>query len=109
MTSIRKLIAGSMLASAGLLAAGLGVMSVGVAGAQTATPPTAQPPGNGGPGWGGHGHHDFGPGHAFQKLGLSPEQQQTVDGILSAARPQMQKLHQQMHANQIKLSSDHAG
>jgi len=65
-------------------------------------------------GWSGHGH---GPGgdHLFgfygpdsinqmaDQLGLSSEQRQSIKGILDAARPQMQTMHESMRTDAEKL------
>jgi len=37
------------------------------------------------------------------KLGLSDAQKQQIKGIMTAARPQMQSLHEQMRSNSLKL------
>jgi Spy/CpxP family protein refolding chaperone len=85
---------------AAILVAG-GALLTGAAGsssaiAQESTEATAPPPGP-------HGHHGWGPGRIYSKLGLSADQQASIKAILTAAKPQMQSLHQQMHANHLKL------
>lgn len=82
---------------AAILVAGGSLLSVAagfsVANAQGSTPP---PPGP-------HGPHGWGPGRLYSKLGLTADQQASIKAILTAAKPQMQSLHQQMQANHLKL------
>jgi Spy/CpxP family protein refolding chaperone len=62
--------------------------------------PTTQPPAPPGPHeW----HHHEGPWHLLGKLGLNDAQKQQIKEIMTAARPQMQTLHEQMRANSVKL------
>ena len=65
-------------------------------------------------GWHGHGpgmdsmFGGFGPGginRMGDQLGLSSEQRQSIKGIMDAARPQMQTLHESMRTNAEKLRS----
>ena len=44
-----------------------------------------------------------GRGHLYAKLGLTAEQEDSVKAIMTAARPQMQTLHEQMKSNRTKL------
>ena len=44
-----------------------------------------------------------GPGQVFKKLGLSAEQQASIKAIMTASKPQMQSMHEQMRANHLKL------
>jgi Spy/CpxP family protein refolding chaperone len=94
MKSIRKLL--PALLAAGAVLAGAAGMSAAIA-ADEAT--SAAPPAPGAHGW----HHHRGPWHLLAKLGLSAEQKEQIKGIFTAARPQMQSLHEQMRANMQKL------
>ena len=97
MNSIRKLLAGTVLATGALLTAGAGMA---VAGAADEAPPAAGAPGApGAHGW----HHHGGPMHMYSKLGLSDAQKAQIKTIMQAAGPQMKTLHQQMRANELKL------
>jgi periplasmic protein CpxP/Spy len=101
MNSIRKMLAGSLLAAGALAvtAAGISIATAADTGATT-TPPAD---GNGG-GWH-HHHHHHGRGHwMLAKLNLSDAQKAQVKSIMTAAGPQMRSIHQQMHANSMKLS-----
>jgi protein CpxP len=96
MNSIRKLVAGILLAGGALIAAGTGFSLATAADVTpTATPP-AGAPGTGHPGF----HHD----RLFSKLNLTAEQQASIKAIMTAAKPQMKAMHEQMHANHLKLS-----
>jgi Spy/CpxP family protein refolding chaperone len=99
MKSIRNLLAGGLLAAAALATAA----GAAPAAADDASSPPPPPPGP--HGWAGHGpgHHGFGPERIFSKLGLTADQQQSVDAILAAKRPDLKSLHQQMRANSLKL------
>jgi Spy/CpxP family protein refolding chaperone len=90
MKLIRNVVAGTLLAGGALLTA---AASFGIADAQTATTTTA--PSN---------PHGWGPGRIYGKLGLTAEQQASINAIFTAAKPQMQSLHQQMKANHLKLT-----
>jgi Spy/CpxP family protein refolding chaperone len=85
---------------AAILVAGGSLLTVAtgfsIANAQDSTAAPAPPPGP-------HGHHAWGPWRIYSKLGLTAEQQSSIKAILTAAKPQMQSLHQQMHANHLKL------
>jgi protein CpxP len=94
MKSIRKLL--PALLAAGAVLAGAAGMSAAIA-ADEAT--SAAPPAPGAHGW----HHHRGPWHLLSKLNLTAAQKQQVKDIFTAARPQMQSLHQQMQANMQKL------
>jgi len=89
MNSIRKLLAGSLLAAGALATA---AASISIA--------TAEDTGGG---W--HHHHRHGFGHwMLSKLNLSDAQKAQVKSIMTAAGPQMKSIHQQLHANSLKLS-----
>jgi len=92
MKPIRHLLATLLTAGAVLAAAGMSVASA-------ADDTAVQPPPPGPHGW----HHHGGPMHLLSKLDLTADQQQQVKDIMTAARPQMESLHQQMHANMQKL------
>ena len=95
MKSIRKLLTATLMTAGAVLTAAAG-MSVARAADDAATP---QPP----PPGGHEGHHHGGPWRLLGKLGLNAAQKQQVKEIMTAARPQMQNLHQQMQANSVKL------
>jgi periplasmic protein CpxP/Spy len=100
MNSIRKLLAGSMLAAGALATA---AASISIATAAAADPATTTPPAGGMGGW--HHHHRHGHGHwMLSKLNLTDAQKAQVKSIMTAAGPQMKSIHQQMHANSMKLS-----
>lgn len=83
--------------TATLLAAGAVMTAAGLSTAAAADSATPPPPGA--QGW----HHHRGPWHMLGKLGLSDAQKQQIKGIMAAARPQMQTLHEQMRSNSLKL------
>jgi Spy/CpxP family protein refolding chaperone len=86
---------------AALMAAGAVVAASGMSAASAADDATTPPPGAPGPhGW--H-HHRGGEWHLLGKLGLSDAQKQQIKSILTAARPEMESLHSQIRANQLKL------
>ena len=60
-------------------------------------PPPAGPTGH--HGW----HHHRGPWHMLSKLGLSDAQKTQIKSIMTAAKPEMQSLHQQMRTNMQRL------
>jgi protein CpxP len=97
MKSIRNLLTATLLTAGAALTAAT-TMSISTAAAQAAATQTP-PAGEQGHGW----HHHRGPWHMLSKLGLSDAQKQQVKAIMTAARPQMQSLHQQMRANALKL------
>jgi Spy/CpxP family protein refolding chaperone len=98
MKSIRNLLTATLLAAGAVMTA---ASSVSVANAaDDTTTPTAPAPGAQGPhGW----HHHGGPWHLLSKVNLTAEQKTQVKAIMTAARPEMESLHQQMHANMLKL------
>ncbi len=94
MKSIRNLVTATLLAGA--------VLGSGMSIAAATDDNAAQTPPAGPHGW----HHHGGPGgpmHLLSKLNLSDEQKQQVKEIMTAARPQMQALHEQMRTNMQKL------
>ncbi|HWS67012.1 MAG TPA: Spy/CpxP family protein refolding chaperone [Steroidobacteraceae bacterium] len=102
MKSMRMVFAGILMAGGALLAATLGVSTAAVADDAAAA---MQPPGTPGAdphGWG-HGPGGDGPGRLYSKLGLSAEQQASIKSIMTAAKPQMKSMHDQMRANHLKL------
>jgi protein CpxP len=98
MKSIRNMLTATLLTAGAVLTAAAGMS---IASAQTTTGATATPPAgpSGHHGWG----HHRGPWHLLSKLGLSDAQKAQVKTIMTAARPEMQSLHEQMHANMQKL------
>ena len=92
MKSTRNFLTATLLAAGAVLAAA-GVSTAAAADSATPPPPGAQ-------GW--H-HRHRGPWHMLGKLGLSDAQKQQIKGIMTAARPQMQSLHEQMRSNSLKL------
>jgi Spy/CpxP family protein refolding chaperone len=96
MKSIRNLLTATLLTAGAALTAATS-MSIASAADEAATTPTPPPPGA--HGW----HHHRGPWHLLGKLGLSAAQKEQIKGIMTAARPQMQSLHEQMKANMLKL------
>ncbi len=99
MKSIRNVLAATLVSAGALLAAVSGMSVAGAADVSTTTAPPGEPGGPGAHGW----HHHGGPGHLLSKLGLSDAQKQQIKGIMAAAHPQMQSLHEQMRANSLKL------
>ena len=91
MKSIRNLLTATLLAAGALLTAASSV-SVASAADDTTTPPPPPPGAHGPHGW----HHRGGPWHVLRKLNLTAEQKTQVEAIMTAARPQMESLHQQM-------------
>jgi Spy/CpxP family protein refolding chaperone len=98
MKSIRNMLTATLLTAGAVLTAAAGLS---IASAQTTTGATTTPP-EGPSGHHGWGHHR-GPWHMLSKLGLSDAQKAQVKTIMTAARPEMQSLHEQMHANMQKL------
>jgi Spy/CpxP family protein refolding chaperone len=95
MKSIRKLLTATLTAGA-LLTAATGMSFASAADEATATQPPP-PPGNPGR------HHHGEPWHLLGKLDLNAAQKQQIKEIMTAARPQMQSLREQMQANSLKL------
>jgi periplasmic protein CpxP/Spy len=94
MKSTRNFLTATLLTAGALLTAATS-LSVASAAEEATTPPPAP----GAHGW----HHHRGPWHLLGKLGLSDAQKAQIKEIMTAARPQMQSLHEQMHANMLKL------
>ena len=95
MKSIRNAVTATLLAAGAVLSAGAIVASAADV-STTASPPPGAP----GPhGW----HHHRGSWHLLGQIGLSAEQKEQIKGIMTAARPQMQSLREQMHTNSLKL------
>jgi protein CpxP len=95
MISKRNLLKASLLSAAALLTAGTS-MGIAIAAEEAAA---GQPPPPGSHDW----HHHGGPWHLLGKLNLSDAQKQQVKDVMTAAHPQLQSLHEQMHANSLKL------
>jgi Spy/CpxP family protein refolding chaperone len=91
----RNALAAILVAGGALLAAGgLSIAAAADDAATTATPAAPRP----------HDHgHGWGPAHMFSKLGLTTEQQASIKAIMTAAKPQMISMHEQMKANHLKL------
>lgn len=97
MIPMHKVFAGALLAGSAILAA-TSAWSTDVADDTAAALPAP------GPGFGpGRGPGAEGPGHLFRKLGLSADQQASIKAIMTAAKPQMKSLHEQMRANHLKM------
>jgi Spy/CpxP family protein refolding chaperone len=94
MKSIRNVLTATLLAAGAVLTAATG-MSIAGAAEVAAAPQTPPPAGT-------HGWH-HGPWHLLGKLDLSAAQKQQIKDIMTAAHPQLQSLHEQMHANSLKL------
>ncbi len=100
MNSIRNLLAGTALAAGALLSAGA-VFSLASAADTTAGPaaPPAGGPQPGGPhGWHHHHHPWF-----LRELNLTDAQKASIKTIMQTNGQQMQSLHEQLHANDLKL------
>jgi Spy/CpxP family protein refolding chaperone len=98
----RNVLRASLLAAGALLAATTGISAASAAASaadDAAATTDTPPPAHAGRGW--HGHD--GPWHLLSKLGLSAAQQASIKTIMTNAHPQMQSLHEQMHANSLKL------
>src|ERR1700736_3666049 len=102
MKPMRMVFAGILMAWGALLTATLGASTAAAADDAAAAMPPPGTPGPGPPGWG-HGPGGDGPGHFYSKLGLSAEQQASIKSIMTAAKPQMKGMHDQMRANHLKL------
>jgi periplasmic protein CpxP/Spy len=95
MKSIRSVLTATLLAAGAVLTAATG-LSIESA-AEEATTAPAPPPGP-------HAWNHHGAWHLLGKLDLSAEQKTEIKGIMASAHPQMQSVHEQMHANSLKLS-----
>ncbi|HEY1312830.1 MAG TPA: Spy/CpxP family protein refolding chaperone [Steroidobacteraceae bacterium] len=94
MKSIRNVLKATLLTAGAVLTAATSLsLATAADEAATTTPP---PPGP-------QGWHHHGPMHLLSQLGLSATQKQQVKDIMTAARPEMQSLHEQIHANSLKL------
>jgi protein CpxP len=96
MKSIRNLLTATLMTAGVALTAATGISIASAADDATTTQP---PPPPGSHEW----HHHGGPWHLLGKLGLNAAQKQQIKEIMTAAHPQMQNLHEQMHANSVKL------
>ena len=94
MKLIRHMLTVTLLSAGTVLTAATGMSIARAADDAAATPP---PPAV--QGW----HHHRGPWHLLAQLGLNATQKQQIKDIMTAAHPQMQSLHEQMHANSLKL------
>jgi periplasmic protein CpxP/Spy len=100
MKSIRNMLTATLLTAGAALTAAAGLSIASAQTTTTTSTATTPPPGpSGHHGWG----HHRGPWHLLSKLGLSDAQKAQVKTIMTAARPEMQSLHEQMHANMQKL------
>src|SRR3984957_1109788 len=97
MRSIRNLLGATLLTTGAVMTAAAGLS---IASAQTTTTTTPTEPSGGHHGW--H-HHHRGPWHLLSKLGLSDAQKTQIKSIMTAAKPEMQSLHQQMRTNMQRL------
>jgi Spy/CpxP family protein refolding chaperone len=102
MTAKRNWAAGVLVTGGALLAAAAG-FSAASAADDADTSPAAAPAAH----WRHHGRG--GPWHMYSKLGLTEEQKTAIKSIMTAARPQMEALHQQMQANRLKLLQTNPG
>jgi Spy/CpxP family protein refolding chaperone len=102
MKPMRTVFAGILMAGGALLTATSALSTAAAADDAAAPMPPPGAPGAGPHGWG-HGPGGDGPGHLYSKLGLSAEQQASLKSIMTAAKPQMKSLHDQMRANHLKL------
>jgi protein CpxP len=98
MRPIHKVFAGVLMA----LLTATSALSTAVAADDAAAMPPPGTPGAGPHGWH-HGSSGDGPGHLYSKLGLSADQQASIKSIMTAAKPQMKSMHDQMRANHLKL------
>lgn len=99
MASTRNALAAIVLAGGTLLAAAGFSIAQEADNSPAGAAPAAQA--NGPHKWG--PGHEWGPGRLYSKLGLSAEQQASIKAIWTAAKPQMQSMHEQMRANHLKL------
>jgi Spy/CpxP family protein refolding chaperone len=86
----RRILAGAILAAAAIAIVPVRSLMADTAGTETARLGPA-------------GHGPWGPERVFEKLGLTPAQEQSVQGILAAQRPALKNLHEQIRANLQKL------
>jgi len=96
MKSIRNVLFGTLVAGGAVLAT---VGGLSIASAQEATTATA----NTGYSGGHFHHHHGGLWREYSHLGLTDDQKASMKAIFTAAKPQMQTLHQQAQANHLKL------
>jgi len=97
MKSIRNLVTVTLLTTGAVMTAAAGLS---IASAQTTTTTTTAPTEpTGHHGW----HHHRSEWHLLSKLGLSDAQKTQIKSIMTAAKPEMQSLHQQMRTNMQKL------
>jgi len=99
MKPMRSVFAGILMAGGALLTATSALSTAAAADDAATAMPAPGAPGAGPHGWG----HGGGPGRLFSKLGLSADQQASMKSIMTAAKPQMKSLHDQMRANHLKL------
>lgn len=92
MKSIRNLLGATLLTAGAVLAVGVSFASAADEARTVQPPPGPQ-------GW----HHHGGPWQLLSKLDLTAAQKQQVNDVMTAARPQMQSLHEQLRANLLKL------
>jgi Spy/CpxP family protein refolding chaperone len=102
MKPIHNVLRASLLATGALLTAagGLSIATATATATAADDATTTMPPPPGPHGW--HGHH-HGPWRMLSQLGLSDAQKASIKTIMTNAHPQMQSLHEQMHANSLKL------
>ncbi len=96
MKSTRNLLTATLLTAGAALTAAAG-MSGASAADDAASAPTTRQPGPAGM------HHRGGEWRLLRQLGLTDAQKTQIKTIMTAARPQMQSLHEQMRANALKL------
>jgi periplasmic protein CpxP/Spy len=102
MKPMRKVFA-ELLMSGGVALTAMSALSTAACADDAAAAATASGSPAAGPhGWG-HGPGGDGPGHLYSKLGLSAEQQASIKSIMTAAKPQMKSMHDQMRANHLKM------
>jgi Spy/CpxP family protein refolding chaperone len=102
MKPMRMVFAGMLMAGGAFLAATSALSTAAAADDAAAATMTPGSPAAGPHEWG-HGPGGDGPGHLFSKLGLSAEQQASIKSIMTAAKPQMKSMHEQIRANHLKL------
>jgi protein CpxP len=94
MKSIRNLLSATLLTGGAALTSAAGMSMASAADEAATTQPLPAPH---------EWHHHGGPWRLLGKLGLNAAQKQQIKEIMTAARPQMQTLHEQMRANSVKL------